>query len=73
MIRIILNIYILVLIIDAVLSFLPEIRGKEIGQKIKFIADLTLKPIRKFLPSDLPFDLSPLIVIVGIKILMVIW
>ena len=69
----ILEFYVLILIVDALLSYFPQARRHIVGQKIKFAADLTCKPIRKVLPGDLPFDISPIIVIVGISVLKALW
>ncbi|MBF0298565.1 MAG: YggT family protein [Oligoflexia bacterium] len=57
MVRAIINLYILVIIADAVLSYLPQYRHKPWAQTIKKIADFSLDPIRKFLPRDLAFDI----------------
>lgn len=73
MIRFILNIYIVIIIVDAVLSFFPNLRSNQIVSQIRMVADLSQKPIRRFLPPDIPFDPSPLIVIVLIQVIMKIW
>tara|TARA_Y100000996_G_scaffold326556_1_gene262616 strand:- start:510 stop:737 length:228 start_codon:yes stop_codon:yes gene_type:complete len=64
MIRFIIEAYIFVIIADVVLSYLPQFNGAEWRQQIKKAADLTCKPIREFMPQDLPFDLSPLVVMI---------
>ena len=69
MIRFIIDIYILVIIADVVLSYLPEYRHKIWSQKINQIAGFTVKPVRRILPDwDLPFDPSPLFVILGLQL-----
>jgi YggT family protein len=73
MIRSIINIYILILIVDVILSYLPQYRQTSWGQKIKQIADFTCAPIRKFLPQEWPVDFSPLIVIILLKLVEVLW
>ena len=49
MIRAILNIYIILLIVDAVLSYFPQFNQSNWAKKIKMLADLTLNPIRKYI------------------------
>ncbi len=73
MVRIVLNLYLLLLIIDSIISYIPSIKKQLWAMRIKKIADYSLNPIRKFLPPDLPFDISPIIVILLIKILEAIW
>lgn len=73
LIRLIIKLYIFVIIIDAVLSYFPNLRNHPIVHNIKRLADLTLKPVRKVLPPELPIDVSPLIVIILLNIFMAIW
>lgn len=73
MIRIILNIYIFIIIIDTVLSYLPPFKDALWARKIRKIVDYTLAPIRKVLPPDLPFDISPIILILLIKMFEALW
>jgi YggT family protein len=73
MIRVCLNIYIIVLIVDALLTFLPKYNKHPWALQVKKVADFSLTPVRKMLPPDLPFDFSPLVVILFIQILKAIW
>ena len=73
MIRALLDFYILILIVDAILSYVPSMRRQIWAQKIKKVADFTCAPIRRYLPPDLPFDVSPLVVIVLIKLIQALW
>lgn len=73
MIRYFLEFYILLIIVDSVLSYLPQFRHEKWAKKIKQIADFSLTPIRKNLPQDLPFDFSPVIVIILLNLLMLIF
>ncbi len=73
MIRIILNIYIWVIILDALLSYFPQYKNQDWAKVIKQAADFTLKPIRKILPQDLPFDVSPIIVIIILNVIPALW
>lgn len=66
----ILQLYVYVIIVDAILSYMPQFRSQKWAEFIHKSADLTLKPIRELLPSGLPLDPSPMIVIILIQILM---
>jgi YggT family protein len=71
--RYLIEFYILLIIVDSLLSYAPEFRQQSWAKKIKQAADLSLRPIRKALPQDLPFDFSPLIVIMALNLLMLIF
>lgn len=74
MIRTIIDIYILVLIIDVILSYLPQFKGHPFAIKIKQFSDFTCAPVRRFLPKlDIPFDISPIVVIGALKLLELLW
>jgi YggT family protein len=71
MISAILNIYILILIADMILSYLPQFKNYPAALYIKKGSDLTCRPVRRLLrdlvPKDFPFDFSPMVVILAIK------
>lgn len=73
MIRLLIDIYILVIIVDAILSFFPQLRFNQIVLTLRKLADFTQKPIRKYLPADVPFDPSPLIVILLLNLIKALW
>ncbi|MCT4642727.1 MAG: YggT family protein [Bacteriovoracaceae bacterium] len=73
MIRFIIKIYIYIVILDAILSYFPQVKNQAWAKNIKKIADYTLNPIRKIMPNDLPFDLSPLVLILLLNFVMLIW
>jgi YggT family protein len=73
MIRALIQLYIFVLIIDVFLSFLPQVKNQPWAVAIRKAADLTCKPVRKVMPPDLPFDFSPLIVIMAFQLLQFLW
>lgn len=73
MIRFIIKLYIFLIIIDAILSYFPALRRHPLVLNLRRVTDLTLKPIRKILPPELPIDVSPLIVIIILNILMALW
>jgi YggT family protein len=74
-VRFILNLYIWVIIIDAILSYFPNYKVKKIPgyDYLRKAAELTLGPVRKLLSPDLPLDISPLIVILIISVLKAVW
>ncbi len=73
MIRALLNLYILLLVIDTVLSYMPSLNKNIWALRIKKYANFSLAPIRKYLPPSMPFDISPLIAILLIKIFESLW
>ncbi|MCO4793935.1 MAG: YggT family protein [Bacteriovoracaceae bacterium] len=73
MIRIIIDVYVFLLIVDAILSYMPQFKGHPAVLNIRKAADFTCAPVRKFLPSDLPFDASPLVVIILLKLFVLLF
>ena len=73
MIRLTIKFYILILLADMILSYFPQLHDNEVVKGIRKAADFTERPIRKLLPPDLPFDFSPLVVIVLLNLLMALW
>lgn len=71
-IRALLQLYIYIIIIDVLLSWMPQARSQKWAQKLHKIADASQKPIRELLPRDIPLDPSPMIVIILIQMLMFI-
>ncbi len=66
----ILQLYIYIIIIDVIMSYFPQVRSQVWAQKLHQVADVSLRPIREMMPANLPFDISPMIVIIVIQILM---
>lgn len=73
MIRFIIDAYIILLIAHAILTIFPDMKKYPWVQLIRRWADFTCKPIRRYLPSNWAFDISPFIVIVILKIVVVLW
>ncbi len=73
MIRVLINLYIIVLIVGAILSYLPQVRHYKWAMYIRKISDYTLNPVRRYLPKDLPFDFSVIIVIILLKLIEELW
>lgn len=73
MIRFLLDLYVYVIIIDAILSFFPDLRRHQAVIYLRRAADFTCAPVRRLLPRDLPLDFSPIVVILAIYLLKALW
>ncbi|MBL6988709.1 MAG: YggT family protein [Bacteriovoracaceae bacterium] len=73
MIRFLINLYILLIIVDTFLSYLPQFRHKIWAIKINKACDYSLAPIRRALPHKIPFDISPLVLIAILMLVQVLW
>ena len=73
MIRALIQLYILLLVVNAFISYIPSLQKNQWVKELNKVCDFSCKPIRKYLPPDLPFDLSPLVVIVLLNLLMLLW
>ena len=73
MIRFLINVYIFIIIADAILSYLPQYRNYEGVKYIRKLANYSLDPVRKFLPEDFPVDVSPIIIILGLNVIKLLW
>lgn len=65
------DIYILLIIVDAVISFVPnpDIQRHPVVIQLRKITELPQRPIRQLLPPDMPFDPSPLVVVLLLRML----
>lgn len=72
-IRTLLQIYIYVLIVDAILSYFPDLQVHNWRRQLKRAADYTCEPVRAKLPTHLPIDISPILVIFAIELLLFLW
>lgn len=73
-IRTLLNFYMILLLVDGILSYVPRLNQEKWRLKIRELANLTCEPVRKKLPIiPLPIDMSPLIVIMLIEIFKFLW
>ena len=73
MIRLLLRLYTVLLVFEAVMSYFPETMKYEWRRKLKKICDYTCDPIRKFMPKGLPFDFSPVVVILLIYVFIAVF
>ena len=71
MIHWLIDIFILMVVIDAILSFVPnpEVRRHPVVIQLRKIVDVPQRPIRQLLPPNIPFDPSPIIIILLLRML----
>lgn len=72
MVHALLQLFIFIIIADALMSYVPDLRGKKWAQLLHKIADAPQRPIREMLPEGLPLDPTPMIIIILIQMLMYI-
>lgn len=70
MIHALLQLLIYIIIADVILSYFPQAQGQNWAQMLHKIADAPQKPIRDLMPQNIPFDPTPMILIILIQILM---
>jgi len=73
MIRVLIDFYVFLLVLNAILSYIPSIQKYEWVLYFKKVSDYTCRPIQQYLPKDLPVDVSPLVVIVLLNLIKVLW
>lgn len=73
MIRFIIQLYIFAIIIHVIISYLPEFRHKSWALQLKRAVDYTAGPIRRAMPPDMPFDFSPVIVILLLELFIALF
>ena len=73
MIRFLIDIYILLIIVDTIISYIPNLKSHPIILNIRMVTEFTQRPIRKYMPQGLPLDPSPLVVIILLKMLVALW
>lgn len=65
-----LQLLIMITFVDVILSYFPDVRRYGWAQSLRRVADIFQRPIREKLPRDIPLDPSPIIIIIGCRILM---
>ena len=73
MIRILIDFYIFILVLNAILSYIPSIQKQQWVLFLKKASEFTCRPVRQYLPKDLPIDASPLVIIVLLNLIMAMW
>ena len=69
MIHQILEILSIIVFIDTILSYFPQIRSQKWAFEMHKMVEVLLRPIRQILPRDMALDPSPMILIMVIQIL----
>lgn len=69
MLHALINIFILMVLVDAVISFVPNpnVQRHPVVIQLRKIVDIPQRPIRQLLPPNIPFDPSPLIIILLLR------
>jgi uncharacterized protein YggT (Ycf19 family) len=65
--------YILLVIADAIMSFMPQYQSRLWVTRLRQMANVGLNPIRRFMPKESPVDFSPLILIAALKLFEFLW
>lgn len=65
--------YSIVLLIAVILSWLPVDRRQPLARAVRSLTEPALAPIRRVLPPMRGLDLSPLVLLVVLRILRNIW
>lgn len=72
-IEFLINIYILLVILDAIISYFPIFQTQVWVRNLKKVADYSCEPIRKILPKGMQYDFSPLVVVVILKLIIILF
>jgi YggT family protein len=73
MIRFLIGFYTWIVLADVLLSYVPQYQNEQWALIIKKAAGFSVNPVRKLLPPDLPFDFSPVIVLIILQLLPSLW
>jgi YggT family protein len=71
MLHVLIDIFVILVVIDAIVSFVPnpEVKRHPVVIQLRKIVDIPQKPIRQLLPPNIPFDPSPIIVILLLRMI----
>jgi len=71
MLHALINIFILMVLADAVISFVPnpQVQRHPVVIQLRKMVDVPLRPIRQLLPPNIPFDPSPVIMILLLRMI----
>ncbi|CAA6817925.1 MAG: Integral membrane protein YggT, involved in response to extracytoplasmic stress (osmotic shock) [uncultured Thiotrichaceae bacterium] len=72
LLRMIVWIYIIALIIQAIISWVGSAHGNPIVPILNSLTDPLLRPVRRVIPPVAMVDLSPLVVILGLQIVLIL-
>ena len=71
MLHVLIDIFVILVVIDAIVSFVPnpEVKRHPVVIQLRKIVDIPQRPIRQLLPPNIPFDPSPIIVILLLRMI----
>ncbi|MFP5491708.1 MAG: YggT family protein [Bacteriovoracia bacterium] len=71
MLHVLIDIFVILVVIDAIVSFVPnpQVKRHPMVIQLRKIVDVPQKPIRQLLPPNIPFDPSPIIVILLLRMI----
>ena len=71
MLHVLIDIFVILVVIDAIVSFVPnpQVKRHPVVIQLRKIVDVPQKPIRQLLPPNIPFDPSPIIVILLLRMI----
>jgi YggT family protein len=71
MLHALINIFILMVLADAVISFVPNpnVQRHPVVIQLRKIVDVPQRPIRQLVPPNFPFDPSPLVIILLLRMI----
>ena len=71
MLHALINIFILMVLVDAVVSFVPnpDVQRHPVVIQLRKIVDIPQRPIRQLLPPNIPFDPSPIVIILLLRMI----
>jgi uncharacterized protein YggT (Ycf19 family) len=72
MIKLAMMIFILLTVADTIISFMPQVRSQVWASNVHRMVEFPQRPIRKILPPDMPIDVSPIVIILLLKLLMAV-
>jgi YggT family protein len=72
LIKVVIWVYIISLIVQAVMSWVGSAHGNPVAPLIQSLTDPLLRPVRRVMPNIGALDLSPLVVILILNILLII-
>lgn len=75
MIRLIIDVYTFLVLLDAILSWLPQFEREQWRLWIKKVVGYSVDPVRRFLSKqvNLEFDISHLIVLIVLQMIPSLW
>ncbi len=70
LIRLLFILVVVLIIADTVLSYFPQSQSNEWAKKLRKFSDFLLNPLRRLFPEDMPFDVSPMILVLAVLVLL---